>query len=243
MYYFVTSIVSWLLFFISWFIFFPIACIVWLLTVWNDPGLKFLHWTSCIWGSILTWVNPLWKVRISGRDKIKADRTYILISNHQSMLDILVLYRLFKRFKWVSKAELFKIPIIGWNMSLNRYISVDRGTKSGHMRMMRKCEENLKQGNSIMIFPEGTRSRDGNIHTFKEGAFLLAKSCKVDIVPIILKGTFAAFPDHGLIFRQHSTIQIEVLDPIPFENFKDMEVKMLAKHAQEILTANFKTSN
>src|ERR1035437_9216243 len=122
MYYFIVSITSWFLFFLSWFIIFPIICVIWVFTRWTDPSLKLVHWSSCVWGSVLTWVNPLWKVKISGREKIKKGQTYVMVCNHQSMLDILVLFRLFKRFKWVSKAELFKIPIVGWNMSLNRYI-------------------------------------------------------------------------------------------------------------------------
>lgn len=239
MYYFIVSITSWLLFFLSWFIIFPIVCVIWLLTILVDPNLKLVHWTSCIWGSVLTWVNPLWTTKISGRNNIKSGQTYVLISNHQSMLDILVLYRLFKRFKWVSKSELFKIPIVGWNMSLNRYISVDRSSKKSHLQMMRACEKNLNRGNSIMIFPEGTRSRDGQIHTFKEGAFMIAKQTKVPIIPIVLKGTYAAFPDHGVIFKNRCTIHIEVLEAIPYETFKNMENKDIAKLTQSLISERF----
>jgi 1-acyl-sn-glycerol-3-phosphate acyltransferase len=162
-----------------------------------------------------------------------------MICNHQSMLDIIVLYRLFVHFKWVAKKELFKVPISGWNMTLNRYISVDRGNKASHIKMLKQCEDNLKNGNSIMIFPEGTRSVDGQIHNFKEGAFKIALVSKVPILPIVLDGTSDLLPKNGFIFRKKSTIKVKVLDPIPYESFANSTPKDLAEKMREIMTGQF----
>ena len=109
---------------------FPVAVIVWLATYAFDRRLKALHLLTCFWGSLYSWLNPLWRVRIEGREKLRANETYVIVANHQSLLDILVLFRLFAHFKWVSKIENFRIPLIGWNMLLNRYIPLSRGTAS-----------------------------------------------------------------------------------------------------------------
>jgi len=102
-------------------------------------------------------------VTIVNRERIRRDATYVIVANHQSLLDILVLFRLFVHFKWVSKAELFRIPCIGWNMTLNRYIRLRRGNPESIAAMMRDAERTLAEGSSLMIFPEGTRSADGRL--------------------------------------------------------------------------------
>jgi len=109
---------------------FPIAVAIWAATLPFDPRLRALHLFTCFWGSLYTWANPAWPVRISGRAKIRRDEAYVMVANHQSLLDILVLFRLFVHFKWVSKIENFRIPLIGWNMRLNRYIQLRRGERS-----------------------------------------------------------------------------------------------------------------
>jgi 1-acyl-sn-glycerol-3-phosphate acyltransferase len=162
-----------------------------------------------------------------------------MICNHQSMLDINVLYRLFAHFKWVAKKELFKVPISGWNMTLNRYIPVDRGNKASHLKMLKQCEDNLKNRNSIMIFPEGTRSPDGEIHNFKEGAFKIALKAKAPILPIILDGTSDMLPKHGLVFKNKSNIRVKVLDPVPYNSFAHLTPKELADQMREMMIGQF----
>ena len=123
-------------FFLSSLFFFIIACLVWACTVLFDPKLKALHLFSCFWASVYLWVMPFLSVTVSGREKIEPGRTYIVVSNHQSQLDILVAFRLFFHFKWLSKAEVFKIPFIGWNMVLNRYIKLKRGNKKSIKQLL-----------------------------------------------------------------------------------------------------------
>jgi 1-acyl-sn-glycerol-3-phosphate acyltransferase len=167
-------------------IMFPIALITRILTGLFDKRLRILQQVSCFWGYFLVWSNPLWKVTFRGKNHMKPGQPYVIICNHQSFLDILVLYGLFRHFKWVSKSEIFQIPVVGWNMSLNKYVSVKRSKKFSHLAMLNACEEHLRRGSSIMIFPEGTRSKDGEIHSFKEGAFRVALAAKVSIIPIVI---------------------------------------------------------
>ena len=112
----------------------------------------------------------------------------MLTPNHQSQVDILVLFTLFRHFKWVAKSEAFQIPFIGWNMSLNRYIKLRRGDSGSAAAMLRVCRDNLSAGSSVAIFPEGTRSRDGRLRPFKHGAFSLAVDAGVPVVPIVVDG-------------------------------------------------------
>ncbi|MCE9499700.1 MAG: 1-acyl-sn-glycerol-3-phosphate acyltransferase [Leptospira sp.] len=205
------------------FLFFPIAFAIWVLTVPFDKRRRILHLFTSFWGSFYVWINPLWKYSVTGREKIKPGQAYVLVANHQSAIDIFVLYTLFKHFKWVSKIENFKIPIIGWNMSMNRYIKLKRGDLRSNLSMMRECERNLNAGSSLMIFPEGTRSLDGNLRPFRDGAFELARKSRCSIIPILISGTGKALPAKGIMLTGRRSFQIQILDEVPYDEviFKD----------------------
>ena len=150
-----------------------------------DRRLRLLHLFTCFWASIYTWMMPPWRIRIEGRENVRKDAAYVVVSNHQSQLDILVAFRLFFHYKWVSKIEMFRIPLIGWNMVLNRYVKLKRGDKESIGQMLRECEIHLDEGSSIFMFPEGTRSPDGEVKAFKPGAFQLALKKRAPILPIL----------------------------------------------------------
>ncbi len=198
---------------------FPVALLCWVLTLPFDRRKVALHRFTCFWASLYTWINPIWPVQVIGRNKINRNETYVMVANHQSLLDILVLFRLFCHFKWVSKIENFKIPMVGWNMRLNEYIELKRGDGASIATMLQACRETLGAGNSIMMFPEGTRSPNGKLRKFKPGAFDLAKDAHRPLLPIVVRGTASALPKKGLIFQGRHEIQIEVLDPISYESF------------------------
>ena len=135
--------------------FFVIAFLIWVFTVRLDRRLAALHMFTSFWASLYLWLMPAWTVSCKGREKITRGRTYIIVSNHQSQLDILVAFRLFFLFKWVSKAEVFRLPFIGWNMLLNRYIKLERGKKESIRKMMVACEKTIANGNSVFFSPKG----------------------------------------------------------------------------------------
>jgi 1-acyl-sn-glycerol-3-phosphate acyltransferase len=211
---------------------FPVALAVWAVTAPWDRRLRVQHLFTCVWASLYTWLNPLWRVRVEGRERIRADGTYVMVANHQSFLDILVLFRLFRHFKWVSKAEMFRIPCIGWNMALNRYVKLRRGVPDSIARMMAACERHLAEGSSVMIFPEGTRSEDGRLKPFKHGAFTLAQRAKVPLLPIVVEGTAHALPKHGFVLRGRHAIRIRVLDEIPVDRVLAGSVDELTAHVR-----------
>ena len=213
---------------------FPVAFLIWLVTLPFDPRRRVLHQFTCFWASLYTWLNPAWRVQIVGRENVRPDVAYVMVANHLSFLDILVLFRLRRHFKWVSKVEMFKIPAIGWNMWLNRYVPLKRGDKRSIQAMMQVCRERLAEGSSLMIFPEGTRSRDGKLQKFKTGAFQLALETKSPILPIVVSGTSKTLPKHGFVLRGHHEIGIRVLPEIPYETFAALSVDELTARMREL---------
>lgn len=214
-------------------VFFIIACLIWLVTRPFDRRLRLLHRFTCFWASLYIWIFPPWQVQVTGREHIDDDATYVIVSNHQSMVDILAAFMLFRHFKWVSKAELFRIPLIGWNMSLNRYIRLKRGHKGSIREMYSACEQHLREGSSIFLFPEGTRSETGKMREFKEGAFVLAKRHQVAILPIVINGSKNALPKDSLNFHGTTHVRLDVLPPVLPESFVDTTVEDLKNEVWE----------
>jgi 1-acyl-sn-glycerol-3-phosphate acyltransferase len=231
----VRSFISYIIVFSLVFGLFPFAFLVWLVTLPFDKKHMVLHYFSCIWGSSFIWTNPMWRVIITNRDRIRKGGTYILVSNHQSMFDICVLYRLFKPFKWVSKSENFHLPVVGWNLRMNEYIKIERESRKSIMKMMQDCEEAIREGNSIMMFPEGTRTLDGEIRPFKTGAFMLALKTRTPIIPIVIDGSIKVLPKKGWILSPNRNIKLTVLKEIPVEKFERMEVDELTGMTRGIM--------
>jgi 1-acyl-sn-glycerol-3-phosphate acyltransferase len=233
----VFSTVFWTFLVVSSLVLFPVALLVWAITSPFDRRRALLHRFTCFWASLYTWLNPAWPVTIEDREHIRPDTTYVMVANHQSLLDILVLFRLFVHFKWVSKIELFKIPCIGWNMSLNRYVKLQRGDPESIAQMMRTCEERLAEGSSIMMFPEGSRSADGRLKPFKHGAFTLAQRARVPLLPLVVEGTANALPKRGFVLLGRHHIRVRVLPEIPYARFADQSVQELTDGMHALFAA------
>ncbi|MFP4023484.1 MAG: lysophospholipid acyltransferase family protein [Thiohalospira sp.] len=228
------SVYIWILILLTIIIFSPIFLIIWVFTFWFDKKLYYLNWFSILWGSAYTKFVPWWRIRVDGKEKVRKDSTYIIIANHQSMEDILVMYRLGVSFRWVSKAEVFKIPVYGWFMHLKGDIKLLRTSKASIKKMIIDGEKVLRLGCNMVIFPEGTRSKTGQLGNFKEGAFRLAKTTQKPLLPVIISGTVPDIINRfGLFYGKH-TVTLKVLDEIPFEQFSDMEIKDLAKKTREL---------
>jgi 1-acyl-sn-glycerol-3-phosphate acyltransferase len=160
----------------------------------------------------------------------------VLVANHASLIDILVLFDLFRPFKWVSKHENFKIPFVGWNMTMNGYVSLVRGDRESVEKMLAECGRLLARGNPILMFPEGTRTHDGTLRDFKDGAFELAVHHGVPLIPVAVHGTGQALPKHGLILREHVDAHVEVLEPIrPGESPTDLRDEARRRIAAALL--------
>ncbi|OHD65730.1 MAG: acyl-phosphate glycerol 3-phosphate acyltransferase [Spirochaetes bacterium RBG_13_51_14] len=224
-------------------VFYLVAVLVRLVTYPFDKRLRLLHLFTCFWASLYTWIMPPWRIRVEGRGKIRKNATYMVVSNHQSQLDILVAFRLFFHFKWVSKVEIFKVPLIGWNMTLNRYIRLKRGDRESIERMMKDCEERIDEGSSVFFFPEGTRSPDGTVKDFKPGAFQIAKKKKIPILPIVITGTHKALPKYSINFHGVQNILVKVFDEIPHRVFENLSIEETVGMVRSMIIENLNIMN
>jgi 1-acyl-sn-glycerol-3-phosphate acyltransferase len=221
--------------FVTSFVFFLVALLIRILTAPFDRRLALLHRFTCLWASLYIWVFPPWSVTVHGREKIDPDKTYVIVSNHQSLVDILVSFMLFTHFKWVSKAELFNLPLIGWNMYLNQYVRLHRGRKLSIKQMYNACERHLRQGSSVFLFPEGTRSPTGKMREFKEGAFVLAQRQGLPILPLVINGSKNAVPKNSLNFHGRTHVHLTVLDEIDPSTWTHKSAAALADEVREII--------
>ena len=233
----VYSCLFWAFLTVSSILMFPVAVLTWVLTLPFDKRRYALHRVTSFWASLYTWLNPAWPVTVTGTEKIDESEACVFVANHLSLVDILVMFRIFSHFKWVSKIENFRVPFIGWNMRLNRYIPLRRGDRSSVVQMMRECERTLAEGSSLMVFPEGTRSPSGRMRQFKTGAFEMAIKSKAPVHPVVLKGTSDALPKSGFVLQGRHPISIQVLDRLPYESFAHMSVEELTAHVRGIIAA------
>ncbi|NOK19197.1 1-acyl-sn-glycerol-3-phosphate acyltransferase [Corallococcus carmarthensis] len=230
------SIAFWTFFGLSSVVLFLGALLLWALTRPFDANGRVLHLYSCFWAQLYFYVNPMWHLRVEGRERLPRKGAAVLASNHESLADILVLFGLYRPFKWVSKEENFKLPLIGWNMRLNRYVPLIRGDRASIMQMMVACRRWLARGVPILLFPEGTRSRDGEVKAFKDGAFTLSIQQHCPIIPVVLTGTARTIPKHGLVLRQAVHARVRVLEPIDPEGFAG-DVHALRDHVRQVIVS------
>jgi 1-acyl-sn-glycerol-3-phosphate acyltransferase len=218
---------------------FPVALILWLLALAFDSRRLMNNRWMVIQGIVLTKMSPFWKVIVEGREKIDHNQAYIIIPNHQSLLDIVFFNMLRHRLRWVSKKEIFRVPLVGWEMRMVKYIELIRGNKASVIRMMEECVASLHEGISVVIFPEGTRSLTGAIGKFKSGAFQLAVKTDKPLLPVLIDGTGEIMPKKGgIIFRSRRVIRIRVLDPIFPGQFGTGDPEQLATRVQaQMVTA------
>jgi 1-acyl-sn-glycerol-3-phosphate acyltransferase len=224
------SIIVWLISICYIVVTFPLTLIIWLLTYPFDNERIVIHMFLMYQSRLLLILLPIWTIDIEGREKAVKGTTYVIISNHQSLLDILMMNSLRYKYKWISKIENFNVPVIGWYLKMARYITVDRGNEESKVEMLGKSYTCLRNKISIMIFPEGTRSADNEIGFFKRGAFQLAIQANTPILPVLIDGTGGILPKHGLIFGSGHRIRIRVLDQVNPEDFGTDDPDLLALH-------------
>lgn len=231
----VKSIIVWIIGIAFMVILFPVTFLVWVIVLPFDKNRVILHRLLVSQSFILTRIIPVWRIKSYGREKAVPGTTYVLISNHQSILDILFINSLGYNYKWISKIENVKVPFLGWYVRMADYISVNRGDEESKVEMLEKSLACLNDGTSIMLFPEGTRSVDNEIGFFKRGAFQLAIQAGVPILPIVIDGTGGILPKHGLIFGSGHHISIRVFDPIMPETFKTANPDELALRVSNMM--------
>lgn len=166
-------------------------------------------------GLLISRINPRWQITISGRTDLNDREPYVMVCNHLSQADIPLISNLPWDMKWVAKKELFSLPVVGWMMNMAGDIPVDRGSASSGARTMYRAGNRLESGSSVFFFPEGTRSRSGNLRRFSRGAFELAVRYGVPVLPMVIDGTQNCLPKKSWKFGEARHVRLKILDPVP----------------------------
>jgi 1-acyl-sn-glycerol-3-phosphate acyltransferase len=181
------------------------------------------------WGRIVLAASGV-KVTVKGMENLETGRPYIFASNHQSQFDIFAMQGCFNfDFRWLAKKELFQIPLFGHAMRLAGYIPVDRSHGRKAMKSLIEAAERIASGTSVIIFPEGTRSRDGKLHDFKTGGMFLAIKSGVPVVPVAIKGTYEILPK-GSLFAKPGHVHIRVGKPFDTSKHTMKQKQELAEY-------------
>ena len=210
----VLSLWSWLALGIIVALWLPITFVVWLVTMPFDKGH---YWTGFVFRRLCVvhqWLNPMWKFRTTGIKVADPRHPYVAVSNHESFVDMLLISHLPFEMKWLSKESILKIPAVGWLMMMAGDIRLVRGNKDSIVAAMAECGRVLDNKITVMLFPEGTRTRDGALGAFKDGAFRLAIEHQVPILPMVVDGTRTALAAGGWLMNV-TEAQVKVLEPIP----------------------------
>jgi 1-acyl-sn-glycerol-3-phosphate acyltransferase len=197
-----------------------------------------IHKTANLWAKILLFICDI-KVQIIGRENILRGKPQIFMANNQSDFDILIaLANIPGQFRWLAKKELFQIPIFGAAMKSAGYIAIDINDKEKAMRSLDQAALRLREGKSIMVFPEGTRSRLGEIKSFKQGTFYLAINSGVPIVPISIVGSGEIMPKRSLKIKP-GRIKLVIDKPIDVKNFTTENRRELMTLVRNTIIKNY----
>jgi 1-acyl-sn-glycerol-3-phosphate acyltransferase len=232
----ILSIWSWLTFGIGVVLWLPMMAVVRVVTAPFDKGR---YWTGYLFRKLPVvhqHINPLWTFRVSGKIPTDPRRPYIVVSNHESFVDILLISHLPFEMKWLSKVEMFKIPVVGWLMTLAGDIRLTRGEISSAADAMKQCEDRLAKKVSVMIFPEGTRSKTGELGKFKNGAFRLAIDTGVPILPVAVHGCHGALRPKDWRLG-YATAEVRVLEPIETTGLTHRDIYAIRDRARSVIAA------
>ena len=202
----------------------------------RDPLRKRTARTFRRLGPVMAKVNP-WRVEISGVENADPGRVYVVVSNHQSLADIPVITHLKLDTKWLAKAELFRVPLLGWMLRMAGDVPVERGEARKAAKAMLRCARYLRDGCSVVFFPEGTRSRDGAVLPFNEGPFQLAIREQTPILPLVVEGSGAALPRNTWLFGDALTIRLRVLPAVPVEGRTVKDIAVLRDEVRGMIVA------
>jgi len=159
------------------------------------------------------------KVTVKGLANIDPAKHYIYMPNHKSNFDIPVLQAYLPvQFRWLAKAELFNIPVFGYAMQRAGYVEIDRSNRAAAIASLDRTANIIKAGMSVIIFPEGTRSRDNTIRPFKKGGFVVAVDTGVPIVPVIIRGTREIMPKNRIQVKPGRVV-IEIKAPVQTSSY------------------------
>ncbi len=180
------------------------------------------YWPACLWSKLMCRL-PLLKVEVVGREKLEKGHSYVFVANHQGSYDIFLIYGyLGHEFRWLMKKELRSIPLLGKACEEAGHIMVDKSGPKAIAKTQTQARETLKNGISIVVFPEGSRTFTGHMARFRRGPFMLGHQLQLPIVPITIDGSFEVLPrQKGVSFVKHHKLRLVIHDAIPYREDLD----------------------
>jgi 1-acyl-sn-glycerol-3-phosphate acyltransferase len=216
-----------------WFVTILIVClgllyvsVVWIATAAWDRGRYYAGRAFRHLAVAQVKLNPLWHFEIDGPLPDNPRNPYVAVSNHESYADIFLISHFPWEMKWLSKKAIFNIPVMGWMMRMANDVPLIRGKRESVVNALAECRDRLEKKVSVLIFPEGTRSKTTELLPFKDGAFKLAIQAGVPILPIAVAGTRHCMAKNSFIFRK-ATAKARVLPPVPTDGLTDEDVAKL----------------
>jgi 1-acyl-sn-glycerol-3-phosphate acyltransferase len=203
------------------------------LTFLFDPYRKIPNYLFMFFGQSMVTQNPGWKRTILGLENYRPGQKTVVVANHLSFLDMPLMATLPWKMKWVSKKEIFGIPVVGWLMRMAGHISIDRGSVKAFESLL-TSQRYLEKGIPVMIFPEGTRSRNGSMKPFKRGAFVLAMEGNYHILPIAIHGTFNLMKPDTWRLNLRGNLILSILPSVNTAVFEDYQ--HLQDHVHEVIS-------
>ena len=215
----------------------PLSVLVFFLGLF-DPKGKMVYSLGRFWSWGVLKIGGV-RLKIRGLDHLDPSRPYIFVANHQSNIDIPALVQSLPKFqlRWMAKKELLFVPFFGWALWSSKHILVNRSARSHAMASLKKAREKIAGGISVVFFPEGTRSRDGELLPFKRGGFLLAVRTQTPIVPIAIHGSGNILPKGDWRIRT-GEIEVIVSDPVPVDESHARDLRSLMTHVRHIILAH-----
>jgi 1-acyl-sn-glycerol-3-phosphate acyltransferase len=231
------SVWTWLFLIVSVVLWLPLMLLLFVVTVPFDRSRWHVGYLYRKLAETIARANPVWDFHVSGVTITDPRRPYVVVSNHESFADILLISFLPWEMKWLSKAELFRVPVVGWQMWLAGDIPIQRGFGPSAIEAMARCRHVLHDWKvSVMIFPEGTRSKTGEMLPFKDGAFRLAVEAGVPILPLAVAGTGPALRKHDWRMGR-SRAEVQVLPPVETAGLTVEDVPALRDRVRAMILA------
>jgi 1-acyl-sn-glycerol-3-phosphate acyltransferase len=212
----------------------PVMTVLFACTAPFDRGRYVAGRFFRLMGVAVVKINPLWTFRTEGNMIRDPRRPYVAVSNHVSYADIFLISHLPWEMKWLAKDTIFRIPVMGWIMRMAGDIPIVRGDRGSTASAIEGCRDRLRKRVSVMIFPEGTRSRTGALQNFKDGAFRIAIEAGVPILPIAVAGTRNAMEKGTFRFRRADAI-CRVLEPVDTTGLSVDDVPVLRERVRAII--------
>lgn len=202
-----------------------------------DPNRALSDWYFRRLARLMVGINPFWRVTVHGKEKLAAGGPYVLVVNHQSLADLIAMCFLDHPTKYLGKKAAFDVPVFGWALRIAGEVPVVRGDRTSGAAAVEELGAWLERGVSVCVFPEGTRSKSGELGTFKHGAFRLAIAHQRPVVPIVLSGAADLLPKGSVLFKQRAHIEVQVLDPIPTADLGPDDVVTLTDRVRAVMAA------